>query len=225
MNGGIRLFRLAGIDVFLHWSWAIVAYFAIQSRVHDYLNGAWAVAEYVGLFLIVLMHEFGHALATRSVGGEARHILLWPFGGIAFVRAPMRPGAQLWGIIAGPLVNVALIAPTFAAWYFLAPNLPPDPARFVMVIAIINLALLIFNMLPIYPLDGGQALRALLWFGIGPIKSLKIASFIGLIGSGLLIAWSLSRGSIWMTVLAVMIGMECWRATMMVRQVEDQQRP
>ena len=65
--------------------------------------------EYLALFLIVLMHEFGHALACRQVGGTANRIVLWPLGGVAYVNPPQRPGATLWSIVAGPLVNVVFL--------------------------------------------------------------------------------------------------------------------
>src|SRR3954470_6909181 len=111
---GFRLFRLFGIDVFLHWSWIVVGALEIQYRRGQYSSVGWNVAEYLALFAIVLLHEFGHALACRQVGGRADRILLWPLGGVAFVDPPPRPGATLWSIAAGPLVNVALIPVLFA---------------------------------------------------------------------------------------------------------------
>src|SRR3954469_24875179 len=108
-NGTIRLFRAAEVDVFLHWSWFAVAAFEINARANSYSSFTWNVLEYLGLFLIVLMHEYGHALACRQVGGTANRIVLWPMGGVAFVDPPPRPGANLWSIAAGPLVNVALV--------------------------------------------------------------------------------------------------------------------
>src|SRR6266571_9100819 len=108
-HGSFRLFRFAGIDVFLHWSWFAVAVFEIQGRAKQYSSLSWNAVEYVGLFLIVLLHEFGHALACRQVGGQANQIVLWPLGGVAYVSPPPRPGATLWSIAAGPLVNVALV--------------------------------------------------------------------------------------------------------------------
>ena len=106
---GFRLFRFAGIDVFLHWSWFVVAAYELQERAGQYSSFVWNVAEYLALFLIVTLHEFGHSLACRQVGGAADHIVLWPLGGVAYVRPPQRPGATLWSIAAGPLVNVVLI--------------------------------------------------------------------------------------------------------------------
>src|SRR5580693_2280469 len=108
-QGSIRLFRFDGIDVFLHWSWFLVAAFEISNRTRHYSSLAWALLEYLALFLIVLLHEFGHALACRQVGGTANQIVLWPIGGVAYVNPPQRPGATLWSIAAGPLVNVAFL--------------------------------------------------------------------------------------------------------------------
>src|ERR1700721_3242449 len=108
-QGAIRLFRFSGIDVFLHWSWFLVAAYEIQTRKGSYSSVTWNVLEYVALFLIVMIHEFGHALACRQVGGRADRIVLWPLGGVAYVDPPPRPGATLWSIAAGPLVNVVLV--------------------------------------------------------------------------------------------------------------------
>src|SRR3984957_3155051 len=108
-QGSIRLFRFSGIDVFLHWSWFLVAAYEIQTRKGSYSSLTWNVLEYLALFLIVMLHEFGHSLACRQVGGTSNQIVLWPLGGVAYVDPPPRPGATLWSIAAGPLVNTALI--------------------------------------------------------------------------------------------------------------------
>ena len=108
-KGSIHLFRFAGINVYLHWSWFLVAIYQISYRMqipHGYTSVVWCVYEYLALFLIVLLHEFGHSLACRSVGGRADQIVLWPLGGVAFVDPPQRPGATLWSIAAGAFVNV-----------------------------------------------------------------------------------------------------------------------
>src|ERR1700716_302539 len=108
-QGSIRLFRFSEIDVFLHWSWFLLAFYEINARKGRYSSIGWNVAEYLALFLIVTLHEFGHSLACRQVGGKANQIVLWPLGGVAYVDPPPRPGATLWSIAAGPLVNVALL--------------------------------------------------------------------------------------------------------------------
>lgn len=77
----------------------------------------------------------------------------------------------------------------------------PDLYRLVVMIGYINLGILIFNLLPIYPLDGGQILRSLLWFPFGRVRSLQIASVIGLIGGGLLTLYAITTGSMWLVLM------------------------
>src|SRR5271167_2487412 len=158
-TGSVRLFRAIGVDVFLHWSWFLVAVFEINSRAGRYSSLTFNVLEYLALFLIVLMHEYGHALACRQVGGIANQIVLWPLGGVAYVAPPPRPGATLWSIAAGPLVNLVLI-PILWVLALLSRSVGwaeaiPNAYALLEAVRFINLALLIFNLLPIYPLDGG----------------------------------------------------------------------
>ncbi len=204
-NGSIPLFRLAGVHVFLHFSWFIVGAYEISVLRGRYHTPVWAVYEYLALFLLVLMHEFGHALACRQVGGHAEQIVLWPLGGIAFVSPPPRPGAMLWSIAAGPLVNVCL-APFLEILLIFArqqwSHQAPDAVTLVYWIRVINLALLVFNLLPVYPLDGGQILRALLWFPLGRIRSLQIASAIGVLGGAALGAYAYLVGSVLIGIMA-----------------------
>ena len=159
-----RLFRIAGIDVYLHWWWFLVALYEIQGR-SQYSSVVWNVVEYLALFAIVLMHEFGHALACRQVGGQANRIMLWPLGGVAYVNPPDRAGAQLWSIAAGPLVNVALlpilIGGLIAARRAGLPYASHDAYMLLRSVTYINIGLLAFNILPVYPLDGGQISREL----------------------------------------------------------------
>src|SRR5882762_10021866 len=213
-QGSIRLFNFSGIDVFLHWSWFLVAAFEISNRNGSYSSRGWNVLEYLALFGIVMIHEFGHALACRQVGGIANQIVLWPLGGIAFVNPPRRPGAYLWSIAAGPLVNVALVPILAAAGNFVSQSenslAPTDAYRFINDLRYINLALLIFNMLPVFPLDGGQIVRGLLWFPFGEIRSLQISSVIGLIGGAILGIVGLMAGSVWWAVLAFFLLSRAW---------------
>ena len=213
-QGSIHLFRFSGIDVFLHWSWFVVAIYEIQTRAGSYSSVTWNVLEYLALFLIVMLHEFGHALACRQVGGRANRIVLWPLGGVAYVDPPPRPGATLWSIAAGPLVNVALI-PILGLIAFLShaelwTEAGANFGQLLPTIFWINIGLLAFNVLPIYPLDGGQILRSLLWFMIGRARSLMVATILGLIGVAAFIGLALLRGSIWYGAIAVFMLMNCW---------------
>src|ERR1035438_2344936 len=117
-QGSIRLFRFAGIDVYLNWLWFLAAVYLVQSTMKSYSTMLWPVLECLALFLIVLLHEFGHALACRQVGGQANLIVLWPLGGVAYVAPPLRPGAVLWSIAIGAAVDVAL-APVLSLFWWL----------------------------------------------------------------------------------------------------------
>lgn len=224
-NGAIRLFQFAGVRVYLHWSWFLIAVFAIENRRAHYSSLFWNAAEYVALFCIVLLHEFGHSLACRQTGGRADTIVLWPLGGVAYVDPPPRPGATLWAIAAGPLVNVLLAPVTLglmvvsdlAGWENALPNLH----RFCTSLAEMNGVLLAFNLVPVYPLDGGQIVRSLLWFVIGRARSLIVSSYLGLIGVITLGAVALYFGSIWLGILATFMFIACRNS---LRHARDLQR-
>src|SRR5512142_1157437 len=144
-QGSIRLFRFSGIQVYLHWSWFVIALIEVNSRSREYSSYAWNFLEYLALFAIVLMHEFGHALACRQVGGKASQIVLWPLGGVAYVSPPPRPGATLWSIAAGPLVNVALL-PILTGLFVLSGGLHAGASNlrtFLLDVWLINLGLLV----------------------------------------------------------------------------------
>jgi Zn-dependent protease len=213
-KGSIRLFRFHGIDVFLHWSWFVVAMFEINGRGRDYSSVGWNVAEYLGLFVIVLLHEFGHALACRQVGGKANQIVLWPLGGVAYVDPPPRPGATLWSIAAGPLVNVALFPILLGAFLFARSQgwaeTSPDIYRLISAILWIDVGLLAFNILPIYPLDGGQILRALLWFPLGRARSLMVATVLGFVGIVGFFGLAILKESPWLGILGAFMLLNCW---------------
>jgi Zn-dependent protease len=213
-QGSIHLFRFSGIDVFLHWSWFLVAAYEIQQRKGSYSSVAWNVFEYLALFLIVLLHEFGHALACRQVGGRANLIVLWPLGGVAYVDPPPRPGATLWSIAAGPLVNVALF-PILLVVFLMGQSLgwaeaSPDVYRLVHAVLYIDVGLLVFNIIPVYPLDGGQILRSLLWFVMGRARSLMVATVLGLIGVVGFIILALYERDVWLGAIALFMLMNCW---------------
>lgn len=213
-QGSVLLLRFAEIDVFLHWSWFLVAMFEISARTRRYPSIGWNIVEYLSLFLIVMLHEFGHALACRQVGGAASKIVLWPLGGVAYVDPPPRPAATLWSITAGPLVNVVLLGVFYglalrarhAGWGVAAPH----AYELLWAICFMNLGLLIFNLLPIYPLDGGQILRSLLWFVLGRARSLRVVAVLGLVGAAGLIILAFWLHSFWIGLISVYMVMNCW---------------
>ncbi len=206
----------------MHWSWFLVAIFQIQYRmnmIEGYNSLVWCAYEYLALFGIVLLHEFGHSLACRSVGGRADQIVLWPLGGVAYVDPPPRPGANLWSIAAGPLVNLMLL-PIFTVAVLMArgldlPTTNPNLFHLLVSLWFMDVALFCFNMLPIYPLDGGQILRSLLWFWLGRARSLMVASVIGIIALVALLVFAIR--DTWLLVMAVFALMNCWRGLQSAR--------
>jgi Zn-dependent protease len=218
--GSIRIFKLFGITVYLHWAWFLLGLWYVQNRTAAYSSQVWTVLEFLSLFAIVLIHEFSHQLACRSVGGKTHDIVLWFFGGVAYVSPPQRPGAQLWSIAAGPLVNVVLVpilsvlvtVSDHLGWY----DSNQDAYALIHNVWLINLGLLIFNMLPIYPLDGGQIFRSLLWYIFGRANSLLIASIVGFIGIAGLLAFvaftffTNPSASIRFGLLVVFLILNCW---------------
>jgi Zn-dependent protease len=220
-RGSFKIFTFAGIGVYVHWMWILFAVLTFQWRTHAYTSPIWNALEYLSLFAIVLLHEFGHQLACRQVGGKTHDIIIWFLGGVAYVSPPQRPGAQLWSIAAGPLVNVILIpilsvfvsVSSHLGWYDTYPNL----YDFLHNIWKLNIGLLIFNLMPVYPLDGGQILRSLLWFIIGRANSLFVASIIGFIGlAGLLILAAMiffsgdTANAGWLALIGFFIATRSW---------------
>jgi Zn-dependent protease len=134
---------------------------------------------------------------------------------VAFVNPPARPGAVLWSIAAGPLVNVLLIPVTVAIYLFVRGDLAMPisgnaPQLFWFAVMAMNFGLLVFNMMPVYPLDGGQVLMSLLWFVIGRAAALKVASIIGLVAAGLLGMLALGMGDLWMLLITAFVALQAF---------------
>ena len=212
-RGSVRVCRLLGTDVYLHWTFFAAAYFLIDRNQDDpYSSYAWDVAEYLLGFGLILAHEFGHVLACRSVGGSANRVVLWPLGGLAFVAPPPRPGATFWTIAAGPLVNVVAfpVLLGLAVATFPGDDGPrSDVNHLITALGTFNGVILIFNLLPIFPLDGGRILQSALWPLFGRVAGLAVAAGIGLVGSlGLGIAvLTLAGGGFWLAAMVAFLGL------------------
>jgi Zn-dependent protease/CBS domain-containing protein len=137
------------------------------------------------LFLCVLLHELGHVFAARRYGVKTRDVTLWPFGGIANMEEmPEKPAQELVVALAGPAVNV-VIAAVLLLW--LGSQLDPenltkieDPAvSLATKVAGANIILVLFNMIPAFPMDGGRVLRALLSMWMGNTRATELAASIG----------------------------------------------
>lgn len=198
---------MAGVDVYAHWSLLIAAIYFIDGD-----NIGRGIAAFFALMGIVLLHELGHVFAARRVGGESKAVMLSLFFGLAFTKVPHRPGPQFWSVAGGPLVNLVLL-PLLMGGAIAASALgATEVARFCGMAFFINKWLLIINVLPIYPMDGGRLLQATLWTKLGFARSLQISAVVGMIGLAGLLVWALSRSWFFMAVAVGFMAVECWNA-------------
>jgi len=244
LGGSFRVARLFGIDIRVHILFVIWIAFELFGSGRGWQREA----LFLGLlFGIVLLHEFGHCFGARLVGGYADNILMWPLGGLAYAHAPMRPWPQFVTVAAGPLVNVLLCL--LSAGVMLAVTggrvlptvnpldldlivlgagpVPEPPPWFVYLFTFyhVNLFLLAFNLLPIFPLDGGQLFHAILWPFFGLQRASMIACQVGLAGCAILAYLGLRQGGSGMLIfIAIFGGLTCWQRLQAARQgwlVED----
>jgi len=182
--------RIAGISVGVNWSWLIVfalITWTLATSIFPSTNPGLADGAYVAMALIaallfftsLLLHEYGHALQARRDGMEIEGITLWLFGGVAKFRG-MFPsaGAEFRIAIAGPLVSLALGLLFLGVTMLL--GLPATVDGVLFWLGSINIALLVFNLLPALPLDGGRVLRSILWYARGEfVSATRLAAGIG----------------------------------------------
>ena len=188
MKWSLKIGRIRGIDVYIHLTFLLLLGLV---GVTQWLNGGSletalsGVLFFSGLFLCVLLHEYGHALAARRYGIATRDITLLPIGGVARLeRMPDKPSQELVVALAGPLVNI-VIAAGLCAGLWLKGHWPPLAAlnatsgSLVERLIVVNGFLVLFNLLPAFPMDGGRVLRAILALRTDYARATRIAAFIG----------------------------------------------
>ena len=204
MKNSWHLGKLAGIDVKLHWTFLLIPVWILLSTLLS--GGSVAVAAayttlVLAVFGCVVLHELGHALAARKFGIQTSDIVLLPIGGVANLeRIPRVPSQELLIALAGPAVNVVIAALLFA-WMAIAP-INGIFGWFVFNIALINIGLVLFNMLPAFPMDGGRVLRSTLAMVLSYRKATQIATLVGklaAIGFGF---WGLFSGQLILMLVA-----------------------
>ncbi len=186
MLGSWKIGEIAGISVRIHWTFLLLplwVYFSALSAGAGISLALTSAAFVLAIFGCVLLHELGHALAARNYGIETRDITLLPIGGLAALeRMPRNPVQELVIAIAGPLVNVVIAGAVFLLMPLLA---SPDFLRqsfwgiFLTRLAWVNVALVVFNLIPAFPMDGGRVLRALLAFRLPYVTATQIAARVG----------------------------------------------
>lgn len=182
---GVPIFSFKGITTYLHPTWLIgfvilVMYFAgTQGTQNAAIVGVGAIL----LFVIVTIHEYGHALCARYMFNlNAKTIVLTPLGGIASV-GQIKPGkSELYITAAGPATNLVMWLIAEGILLFLTPETMAH--SIVYVFGYINFVLLVFNLLPIFPMDGGRLMRSMLYLGTkNPLLSTQITYWGGLVVS------------------------------------------
>jgi len=188
MKWSLRVGKLFGIDVFVHFTFLLLLVFLgfvfwnATQQIEAVLRG---VGFIVALFGCVVLHELGHALMARRYGITTRDITLLPIGGVARLESmPEKPMQEFWVAVAGPAVNVVIAAALYlwlAATGSLAPleEMSVTGGAVLQRLAMVNVILVLFNLLPAFPMDGGRVLRALLATRLGRRRATAIAANIG----------------------------------------------
>jgi Zn-dependent protease len=225
----LKLGTFWGIGLYVHWTFALlILYFAYQARGEGIAGIAFSLAIVIGVFFCVTLHEYGHALAARKFGIPTIDITLLPIGGVARLqRMPRIPWQELLVAVAGPAVNVA-IATLLGVGFFIAGGFSlilggaseaqavaantlfgePSFAQFFRFMLGVNLMLVLFNMIPAFPMDGGRVFRSILAMMIDYRRATWFASRVGLVCATLMVLLVLVTGASnpFLILIAVFIG-------------------
>jgi Zn-dependent protease/predicted transcriptional regulator len=231
MGGSLRLARLWGIDIQVHWTFMLILVygaFAFSVGRADPVTGAlYGILVIVLLFACVVLHELGHALTAKYFHVNVPYITLLPIGGVAQLeRMPRRPWHEFLIAIAGPAVNfvLALILIPFAILllgmsmqagelnnagdffgWMLRRMQQPGLGNLVLYLTMTNILLGVFNLLPAFPMDGGRILRALLAMTLPYVRATRIAVFVGRVMAILFAFIGISQFNIFLLLIAFFV--------------------
>lgn len=239
-----RIPAIGGIRVRVHILYLLMLASELpKSFGNGGLGWQYALAVTCTLFLLVLLHEFGHCLACRWVGGHADDILMWPLGGLAACSPPHHWRPALITTIGGPGVNVLLV-PILAAAMYLAGatsnNLLFNPLNsqstsqhvffswniahlWLSAAYAMNLSLLAFNvLLPMFPMDGGRVFQELLWIRLGYKRSMQIAVNVGFVGAIALGMYGWNTEQMRLVGIAIFGAMTCYNQKQILQCTPDE---
>jgi Zn-dependent protease/CBS domain-containing protein len=191
MPGSFRIGRIAGIDIYINYSWFIIIVFLtfslavgwFPSMIPGYSFVAYAILGLVAsvlLFVSVLLHELAHSLVARARGLPVKNILLFIFGGISNIeQEPKSAGVEFQMAFVGPLVSLIIGGLSLLVAYLIGGSSPPWGAIFTYLGGA-NILLGIFNLVPGFPLDGGRVLRSIVWKVTGNVQTAtRVATIVG----------------------------------------------
>ncbi|MEX0289885.1 MAG: site-2 protease family protein [Flavobacteriaceae bacterium] len=194
MKGVLKLGSVSGIKIEVHWTFTLLLIWVAILEVQQGANLERILlneALILVLFLCVVLHELGHALTAKRFNVNTKKILLLPIGGVATLeKIPEKPRQEFLVALAGPAVNVvialllAFVVPIKSYMNMDAESLEtflynPSAQNFLFYLLIANVMLVVFNLIPAFPMDGGRVLRALLSYKLGRVKATNIAAGIG----------------------------------------------
>lgn len=211
----VELLQVKGIPIRIHWSFVLilgyVAYvnYKSGSELNEIL---WALLYVLMLFICVTLHELGHALAALRYGVNTKSITLYPIGGVAALeKIPEKPGQELVVALAGPLVNV-IIGGLLWLWVIFSPveyrmediGITINAHNLVLNLAVVNVILVLFNLLPAFPMDGGRVFRSFLALAMDRVKATQIAMIVGQAMAVLFFIWGF-RGNPFLILIGIFI--------------------
>lgn len=224
-----RIGRPFGIDLFISgWFWLLpLVIFATSFANGGFDSAVFDTASLLAVFGCVALHELGHAMAARGYGIRTRDITLYPIGGVARLeRMPEKPSAEMVIALAGPAVNVAIALVLGAIWFAGHRTLGSLGSAgdwtndFVARLAVANVALVVFNLIPAFPMDGGRVLRAFLSWFTHRTTATEIAGVVGAVFAVLFGIYGLVTFNLLLVFLAVSVFMMGRQEVQAVRHEE-----
>ena len=239
--GSVPLFTVFGIRVRAHAMLIIAMVFVLLfGWGFPGMTGGERVIAALMLFTIVLLHEFGHCFGARRTGGDAEEIIMHPLGGVAYTTPNRRPWPVFVTVACGPLVNVAICIVLGLVLWFAFRMVPWNPfsASFLRAVVaspdlwesyatwgrwvywgyVVSWSLFLFNMLPIFPLDGGQLLQSILWPKFGYYKSMMFACTTGMVAA---VIGGMAAIAFMALGLAIMAGLGFYNCYMVRQQLRQ----
>jgi Zn-dependent protease len=223
--------RPFGIPFYIHSTfWLLPLWVVLVSGSLSPVEIGLNLAVLAAAFGCVLLHELGHALTARYYGIRTRDITLYPIGGVARLERPAeKPVQELWITVAGPAVNfviAVLLAVVLAGLALIDPELVFGSlvGMFLIRLLVVNVFMVVFNLLPAFPMDGGRVLRSLLSLFLGNLRATRIAVTVGVITAALLgIGGTVLLGNPWLMVIAVFVFL-AGQAELQMAYVRERQR-